>query len=298
MKNKWFAAISVVLCCICFLAISSPVHAQGSPGKAMFKIVGGDKAPDGAWPWMAALVNGPDNFNDQYCGAALIEPKWVLTAAHCVQLSDSVQSFQVLIGLDNLADTGTRHNVKAAHIHPDYYNSDGMVVPDIALLELETAASETPIRLYRGGATLEGVDATIIGWGATVADGTGSPYDLMQAQVPIVSNQTCNSVHGGIITDWELCAGYSAGGIDSCSGDSGGPLMIYEDGAWKMAGITSWGDGCARANSYGVYTRITPLLGWIDNIMHPRIGDYNADGAVGLADSIAILQVLAGIRNP
>ncbi len=78
--------------CVLLVLFSSatfllPEFARGeryTPTKAMPKIIGGDKAEADDWPWMVALVNGPDNYENQMCGGALIDSRWVLTAAHCV----------------------------------------------------------------------------------------------------------------------------------------------------------------------------------------------------------------------
>ncbi|EDW35912.1 GL16958 [Drosophila persimilis] len=71
----------------------------------------------------------------------------------------------------------------------------------------------------------------------------------------------------GQITDNMLCAGLlPEGGKDACSGDSGGPLQATFDempGQYQLAGIVSWGVGCARPNTPGVYTRVGQYLRWL-----------------------------------
>ncbi len=225
------------------------------------RIIGGEEASSNTWPWMAAIVEGNSNYRDLNCGAVLIDTRWVLTAAHCV----TEPPFEVLMGVTDLYQTGTRIGVKNVYIHSGYFNSQGTLMPDIALIELSSDAPYQPISLYSGSesASLSGEIATVIGWGSLDAYGRRYPNDLMQAEVPIVSYEVCNEVYNGIITEYELCAGYEAGGVDSCTGDSGGPLMVYQDNEWKLVGITAWGEGCAEPGFYGVYTKISEVSDWI-----------------------------------
>ncbi len=99
---------------------------------------------------------------------------------------------------------------------------------------------------------------TVTGWGATNKAGTSYPTQLKQASVPLYNRNDCNSStsYQGSITGRMLCAGYTAGGVDSCQGDSGGPLTSGS-GKNVLTGIVSWGNGCAKPNYPGVYTRIS-----------------------------------------
>ena len=102
----------------------------------------------------------------------------------------------------------------------------------------------------------------ITGWG-TLSSGGSAPNTLMEAQVPLVSKQRCQSVYPGQIDDTMLCAGLDAGGVDTCQGDSGGPLVCEFNGTWHLEGITSWGYGCAYARKYGVYSYVRNLNSWV-----------------------------------
>jgi len=111
--------------------------------------------------------------------------------------------------------------------------------------------------------------ATVIGWGRTMEGGDTSAV-LRQVEIPIVSNETCQQSYPNGITSNMMCAGREEGGRDSCQGDSGGPLMVRGSGQdWRQAGVVSFGIGCARPNFYGVYTRISQYLFWIDSQINP-----------------------------
>ena len=102
----------------------------------------------------------------------------------------------------------------------------------------------------------------ITGWGTLSFLGS-SPNTLMQASVPLVSKQRCTSAYPGHIDDSMLCAGLDEGGVDACQGDSGGPLVCEFNGTWYLEGATSWGDGCAQENKYGVYAKVRYLQSWL-----------------------------------
>ena len=96
-------------------------------------------------------------------------------------------------------------------------------------------------------------DFTVAGWGAAV-EGGGQQRYLLKATVPFVDDATCNSAYDELVPGEEICAGRMAqGGVDTCQGDSGGPLLV----GGVLAGITSWGNGCAAAGHPGVYARLT-----------------------------------------
>jgi len=91
---------------------------------------------------------------------------------------------------------------------------------------------------------------------------TGYSLALRQVVVPIVSVKVCRQAYR-TMTDNMLCAGYEVGGKDSCKGDSGGPLVCRQGDKWLQYGIVSFGDGCARPDTPGVYTNVVQLLSWI-----------------------------------
>jgi secreted trypsin-like serine protease len=257
---------------IVILSILIPVTVQANPQTPddtnQPTIVGGTEAEPGAWPWMAALVTAsePEAYWGQFCGGALIRPQWVLTAAHCTE-NKTAADIHVVVGRHELSSAaGERIAVDQIINHPNYDTRTLDV--DIALLHLETPSSQTPIGVVgavEAALFSPGVLTTVTGWGLTSANGNDYPDALRQVSVPIVSNATCNQSYGGDITANMICAGYVHGGQDSCSGDSGGPMMVpaVSGNGWLQAGVVSWGQGCAEPGYYGVYTRVAEFKDWI-----------------------------------
>lgn len=248
-----------------------PAHQRPTPtpsDQPGTHIVGGTEATPGSWPWTAELrLNG-----GHWCGGALVAPRWVVTAAHCVYGRSATQ-FTVVVGEhDRTVAEGTEQHLSVTQIkiHPNYLHATKS--SDIALLNLALDAVYTsrvqPVRLlqspFDNPRFASGVVATVVGWGDT-SEGGASASRLQQVSVPIVSNATCNQSqsYNGRVDTTMLCAGYAAGGKDSCQGDSGGPLFVPYGATWGLAGIVSWGDGCARAYKYGVYTRVGIFTDWV-----------------------------------
>jgi secreted trypsin-like serine protease len=245
------------------------------------RIIGGDQAPPGKWPFQAALVNAsvPDNFNAQYCGASVIGERFILTAAHCVDFLTGPAQVQVLTNTQSLASGGTRHDVAKIKFHRRW-NPDTSDY-DVAIIKIKGKVSGIPAAKRAKFITSveEESDfapprtkAFVTGWGDT---DPGSPQDfpteLRQVQVPIVKTKVCNAPdsYDGEITKRMLCAGLAAGGKDSCQGDSGGPFVVKDaDGKFRLqVGIVSWGIGCALPDLYGVYSRLAVLGPWVEDMI-------------------------------
>ncbi|MFI6494160.1 S1 family peptidase [Streptomyces sp. NPDC050564] len=214
-------------------------------------IVGGSTTTTTAYPFMMQIT---DASGSQFCGGTLVAAKKVVTAAHCM-VGETTSSVRVVGGRTYLNGTnGTVSKVSKIWVNPDY--TDATNGDDVAVLTLSTAMSYTPASYVSSsdtGVYAAGTTARILGWGTTSESGNSS-NQLRTATVPIVSNSSCASSYGSnfVATDM-VCAGYTSGGVDTCQGDSGGPLLI----GGVLAGITSWGEGCAEAGYPGVYTRLT-----------------------------------------
>uniref|UniRef100_A0A8C6VB41 Peptidase S1 domain-containing protein n=1 Tax=Naja naja TaxID=35670 RepID=A0A8C6VB41_NAJNA len=223
------------------------------------KIVGGSGAAQGEWPWQASLWLRQ---RQHACGAVVIANRWLLSAAHCFDVMwVAVLGTPFLSGLD-----GRVEKISQIHKHP-FYNGY-MLDYDVALLELAAPLRYTstvrPICLPdRTHIFSEGRPCVITGWGSTKEGGLTSTR-LQKAAVQVIREQDCRRFYPIQISSRMLCAGFPHGGIDSCSGDAGGPLACREpSGRWFLAGITSWGYGCARPSFPGVYAKVTAVRDWL-----------------------------------
>ncbi|XP_046686993.1 LOW QUALITY PROTEIN: chymotrypsinogen A-like [Homalodisca vitripennis] len=234
------------------------------------RIVGGQNADPNEWPWIAALFNS----GRQFCGGSLIDQTHILTAAHCVahMTSWDVARLTVRLGDHNIkTSTEVKHVEKRVKRVVRHKNFDMRTLyNDIAILTLDSPVtfSQTirSVCLPQGSqARFEGITATVIGWGSLRENGP-QPAVLQEVNIPVWTNTECrlkygNAAPGGIVEHF-LCAGRAT--KDSCSGDSGGPLMVNTGGKWTQVGIVSWGIGCGKGQYPGVYTRVTHFMNWIN----------------------------------
>ncbi|XP_009580418.1 PREDICTED: transmembrane protease serine 9-like, partial [Fulmarus glacialis] len=228
------------------------------------KIVGGSTAARGEWPWQVSLWL---QRKEHKCGAVLIADRWLLSAAHCFDIYSDPKMWVAFLGTPFLSGIdGKMEKIFRIYKHP-FYNVYSLDY-DVALLELNMPIkfSNTikPICLPDNSHIFhEGARCFITGWGSTKEGGLMSKH-LQKAAVNMIGDQACKKFYPVQISSRMVCAGFPQGTIDSCSGDAGGPLACKEpSGKWFLAGITSWGYGCARPYFPGVYTKVTAVQGWI-----------------------------------
>ncbi|XP_050308486.1 serine proteinase stubble isoform X2 [Anthonomus grandis grandis] len=244
--------------------------------KAQTRIVGGKNAVFGRWPWQVSVrrISFFGFSSTHRCGGAILNENWIATAGHCV---DDLLTSQIRIRVGEFDFSNAEETLPYAErsvakkiVHPKY--NFFTYEYDLALVQLdkpiEFEAHIRPICLPASDDLLVGENATVTGWGRLSEGGT-LPSVLQEVQVPIVSNDRCKSMflkagRQEIIPEIFLCAGHEGGGQDSCQGDSGGPLQVKgRDGRYFLAGIISWGIGCAEVNLPGVCTRISKFVPWI-----------------------------------
>lgn len=244
------------------------------------RIVGGEDAYDGEFPWVASVRL----YGQHFCGGTIIHRRWVVTAAHCLR-SKAPHYFTVRVGEYNVRKPEKDHDTQDIRlsryvVHPQYsipkrYNND------IALLQLsrdiEFNRYVIPICLPNATTDLAGKTGTVAGWGnvkdvdndVMSSSLPGLRKDVLQkVNVPLLTNNVCNSWYAKAgkfvqLQDSQICAGYAEGKKDACQGDSGGPLMYSNESQYLLIGVISAGFGCARPLLPGLYTRVSTYLSWI-----------------------------------
>ncbi|XP_056350069.1 ovochymase-2-like isoform X1 [Oenanthe melanoleuca] len=250
------------------------------------RIVGGHQVKQGSHPWQVSLKRRQKHF----CGGTIVSAQWVVTAAHCTLDRNLLQHLHVTAGEHDL---GLRESseqtlpVKSVIQHPKFDPRTPMNY-DIALLKLDGtfnfSASVLPACLPQPGEKFEaGYICTACGWGRLKENGL-LPQVLYEVSLPILSSRECSralsTLKKPIPGDTIMCAGFPDGGRDACQGDSGGPLLCRgKQGAWTLAGVISWGMGCARGwmgnkkkkypkrGSPGIFTDLSVVLPWVQENM-------------------------------
>ncbi|CAK8677726.1 unnamed protein product [Clavelina lepadiformis] len=240
--------------------------------KFLPRVIGGIDSQAKQWPWMVQVYPT----QKLLCGGVLISEDLVLTAAHCL-IDTTADKIEVHLGKHTFKDNANYVIIAEARwmrVHPQY----SFPVHDIAVIKLKRPVNIQgvfirPACLPLGENIPNDMTCVVAGWGST-RTGEGPASVLQQVEIrtlpfPICENAYRDSIPGKLTESGMICAGHLSGGLDSCTGDSGGPLLCQRCSscAWMVAGITSFGDkNCGKRLFPGVYTRVVNYESWLSRV--------------------------------
>lgn len=242
--------------------------------KLLPKIIGGVNAEPGEFPYQVSLMLSSKEFDmpaveRHLCGGSIVGDEWVITAAHCVAGILGVQKYYTIgagsIDLNKVEE----YELDGAWVHPSF---DGETLDyDFAVIKVKNPFIDPAVDVVDKTDNQHinvGNPATITGWGV---DESGNVQQILKkAVVKVVSRVDCNDAdsYNGAVTARMICLGLEKGGKDTCYGDSGGPAVTpVAGGARVLFATTSWGEGCAQPEKFGVYGRLISVRSWINSII-------------------------------
>lgn len=256
-----------------------------SPGLLVPFISGGDLVTRGRWPWVVSL----SHLGKPICSGVLINPRWVLTAGHCMAVTGvynythTPNYIQVLLGSIKRSRDLDRESVllravKILH-HPDMkWTGEGTIYWDIALIQLERPVTFTSVIQPICLSSFQNLPVTstcfLTGWGNIEPNHDTTVEDLREVKLRVWGEEACRNntllSEDSVNTNFTLCAGYTSGMMSGCRGDSGSSLMCVNHlGQWSVEGIMSSGGAqCGVPSPRALrFTKVTATLPWIREVM-------------------------------
>ena len=183
-------------------------------------------------------------------------------------ISNSVSASSLTIRYNTLTYNSGGSTARVSNVYSHESYSSSTINNDIAVLRLSSpltlgTTNARAVGLPSQGSDVTSGSVTVSGWGTTREGASTLPTNLQIVSVPVVSRSQCRTQYGSSsITDNMFCAGVlNVGGRDACQGDSGGPVIQNN----LLVGAVSWGNGCARPQYPGVYTRVGNYVTWLRN---------------------------------
>ena len=239
-------------------------------------IVGGEYASQNEFPSQVAFRRKSSDY--AFCGGTIVTSRWILTAAHCFKglTGKDLANMEIVVGARNLrTGPGGIAPIDSVSYHSRYDNRIKQY--DIALVKAsvniirstDTWRSEAALVDATANSNYEGRTGIITGYGVEKEGSKVASLILKKSQIPVQAKRLCKTYYGVIFNgSSQICAGDLTGKTDTCQGDSGGPVYLRGTKGLYLIGITSYGDGCARKNTPGVYTRVSAYIPWIKNVFN------------------------------
>ncbi len=239
------------------------------------RIVGGRTASTGQFPFMAFVAYFDKHGNPVFiCSGTLVSSNVVLTAGHCTENLEThmlyrAGGYRIVTGTNNWTSAAHRTISKVLRVRVDPGFDPHGPKNDAGLLVLSKPVKQPAVALWQSGQIAGGTAARIVGWGETFS-GSGPPKHLRWAATVVQSDSYCGRFAASNFTfdpASMLCAqDRPANSTATCSGDSGGPLLVTEsDGTVIEAGVTSVGPAGCPTNQPDFYTAVRPIYPWVSS---------------------------------
>nr|XP_039254391.1 uncharacterized protein LOC120331387 [Styela clava] len=254
------------------------------------RIVNGDEAAEGRWPWMVTVI-GNYGGSKTFCGGTLVSKKHVISAAHCLLARDplrfqGVSYYVEMNSYDRESDDIVKIDVSNIISHEGYVY-DGLIQyhSDIMLMELAEEVPDSsniqPLPLPQGEIVHVGQRCIVTGWGLTSLIDEDVQTKLREIAVDIRSAEDCLGPDPDYDKGPHFCANREDIEVDVCNGDSGGPLACQrcDSCEWYIAGIVSIGHCFDNFGQFpGLFTRVSYYEDWLHaNGLEKKNGEYNCD---------------------